>query len=405
MKKISRLYGISLALCGLICFSSCDKDETETLAAPTSLTASSVTSNSAVLSWTSDATSFEIKVGDATYTSNINSYSLGNLSPNTTYSWSVKAVKGDISSEWASSSFTTDEVPDVTPEAPTDLVVSNIDRNTADFSWTGDATAYELQWGGNEFNDPVVVTATSYTTENLLPGKLYSWRVRAKNGELVSEWADGEPFLTTPNPSAVGAQVRFGNQTWSPAVYGALVDFEDPYIGVELYSSDPNEWRSEPEYPFLQFFVAGNTTGEYSETTGYEPSYDYEVDYYHQDYIDIGELFELGYSYIIGDYEIDADFPSSIEITAINASTISGTVNLTLYNIPAYLADETINNVPLTVYFFNLPVTDYASLSVPVPGSASSSVQSNPVLKPGKYPIKVGKNTREKIKALKAKTK
>jgi hypothetical protein len=100
---------------------------------------------------------------------------------------------------------------------------------------------------------------------------------------------------------------------------------------------------------------------------------------------------------------MDTDFPSSIEITAVNASTISGTVNLTLLDIFTYIESdyETIINVPLSVVFHNLPVTDYASLGAAA--ASKSSVQSNPVLKPGKYPIKFGKSTREKIKQLKAK--
>jgi hypothetical protein len=315
MKKISRLYGISLALCGLICFSSCNKDETETLATPTNLTVSSVTGNSAVLSWTSDATSFEIKVGDATYTSSANSYSLEDLSQNTTYSWSVKAVKGDISSEWV---------------------------NGLDF-----------------VTDRVVVT--------------------------------------------------FGDQVWSAKATLAIVDFEDPYMQVQLFSTeDAFSWQSmaEAEYPFFQFYLLGNTAGEYDEAHGYAPPIDYDFDYYHQNYIDVGALYGLDDEWITGDYWVDTDFPSSIEITAINASTVSGTINATLIDVMAYMTDETIINVPLSVSFVDLPVTDIASLSVPVPGSASKiSVQSNPTLKPGNYPIKVGNSTKEKIKALKAKTK
>jgi hypothetical protein len=313
MKKISRLYGISLALCGLVCFFSCDKDEkkeTETLAAPTNLTVSSVTDNSAVLSWTSDAASFEIKVGDQTHTSSVSSYALANLSPNTTYSWSVKAVKGDISSEW--------------------------------------------------------VNGPDFVTERVV--------------------------------------VTFGSQVWTAKTMLAIVDFEDPYMQVQLYSTeDAFSWQSmaDVEYPFFQFYLEGNTVGEYDEAHGYAPPFSYDFDYYHQGYIDLGSEEE---PYITGDYWVDTDFQSSIEITAINASTVSGTINATLIDVIAYLTDETITNVPLSVSFVDLPVTDYASL--PVPGSASqNSVQSNSLLKPGKYPIKVGKSTEEKIKALKAKIK
>jgi hypothetical protein len=313
MKQLSKLFGISLALCGLVCFSSCNKDEeVETLAAPTILTASSVTDNSAVLSWTSDAPSFEIKVGSGTYTSSASSYNLEDLSPSTTYSWSVKAVKGAIS----------------------------------------------------------------------------------------SEWAEGPAFSTVaPIPSAT---VTFGTQVWSAKATRAIVDFEDPYMQVQLYSTENSSLESmdDAEYPIFQFFVAGNTVNNYSDANGFTPSWDYDVDYYHQTYIDLGDEEEPWY---VGDYWMDTDFPSSIDITAIDASTVSGTVNLTLMDIITFINSgyETVINVPLSVAFVNLPVTDYASLSVPFAAS-KNSVQSNPVLKPGKYPIKFNKNKEEKIKALKA---
>jgi hypothetical protein len=310
MKKISRLYGISLALCGLICFFSCDKNETETLAVPTNLTVSSIIDKSAVLSWTSDATSFEIKVGNQTYTSSANSYALENLTPNTTYSWSVKAVKEDISSEW--------------------------------------------------------VNGPDFVTERVV--------------------------------------VTFGSQVWAAKTMLAIVDFEDPYMQVQLFSTEgASSWQSmeEAEYPFFQFYLVGNTVGEYDEAHGYAPPFSYDFDYYHQGYLNLGDEDD---PYITGDYWVDTDFPSSIEITAINASTVSGTVNATLIDVMAFIIDDITTNVPLSVSFVDLPVTDYASLSVP--GSASkNSVQSNPILKPGKYPIKAGNNTKEKLEALKAKIK
>jgi hypothetical protein len=231
----------------------------------------------------------------------------------------------------------------------------------------------------------------------------YTWSVRAVTGEnSYSEWVSGASF-TTPAPAAA-AQVRFGEEgsplrkVWQAEAVFALVDFEDPYIQVQLYSKDPSGWESleDAEYPFFDFFVVGNTADDYSEENGYTPSYEYDVNYYHQRYLD---YFGDG-SYIFGDYWMDTDFPSSIEITSVNASTISGTVNLTLMDIFTFMESdyETIINVPLSVTFVNLPVTDYASLA---PAAVSkSSVQNSPVLKPGKYPIKSGKSTREKLKQL-----
>jgi hypothetical protein len=214
MKRISRLYGISLALCGLVCFSSCDKDdknETETLAAPTGLTVSSITSNSVVLSWTSDAASFEVKVGNQVYTSSAKSYALDGLSPNTTYSWSVKAVKGDISSEWAAGSdFVTLE--GISP--PTGLTVSSITSTGAVLSWTSDATSFDIEVGSNTYTSYTANT-NSYTLTGLESNTVYNWSVRAKNGTNISDWAAGS--FTTEQESSGPAWNEFlatTSNTW-----------------------------------------------------------------------------------------------------------------------------------------------------------------------------------------------
>ena len=390
MKKPLKLWACTLAVCGLAFVASCSDDDntSATPAAPTGLAASSITDNSAVLSWTSDAPSFEIKVGDQTYTSSVSSYSVENLSPATNYTWSVKAVNGTISSEWVDGPAFTTSVG-----VPTNLTASSATSNSAVLSWTSDAPSFEIEVGSQTYTS----SASSYTVKFLTSSTTYSWKVKAVNGEISSEWATGSDFATGYSP----ATVTFGSQVWSANATLAIVDFEDPYMQVQLYSTDPSSWESmnDVEYPFFQFFVLGNTVDNYSETNGYTPSYEYDVDYYHQTYINFGDEEDPWY---VGDYWLDSDFPSSINITAVNASTISGTVNLTLIDVYTYDLTGAIINVPLSVAFADLPVTDYASLSVPFAAS-KNNVQNNPVLKPGKYPIKFNKNKEEKIKALKAK--
>jgi hypothetical protein len=478
MKKISRLYGISLALCGLICFSSCDKDEGKSLvtpsdltvisaadnyallawstniyvesyeisigsasgasegsyynataltpntnytwkirakrgtevtawvdgpafttmeamsaSAPTGLAASSVTNKSAVLTWTSNAPSFKIAIGGNTYTSSAASYVVENLSGATTYSWSVKAVNSPISGNWvAGPDFVTLE--DVFP--PTVLTASSITTTSAVLSWTSNATSFEIEVGGNTYP----TTANSYTLTGLTPNTVYPWKVRAEKNTVISDWSSGSSFRTNPTipPSAT---VNFGNQSWKPNYMAA--QYDDPYLTIGLYSNDPNSWATwnDVVYPFCEFWVVGNTADNYSESNGYAPSYEYDIDYFHQTFID---FFGDG-SLIFGDYWMDVDFPSSINITAIDASTVSGTVNLTLLDLDTWMESdyETIINVPLSITFANIPITGIAPGAAPVPGSASSSVQSNPVLKPGKYPIKFNKNKEEKLKLLKLK--
>ena len=395
--KNKKIFIYAFAICGLAFVASCNKDDDETtVAVPTNLTASGITPTGAVLSWTSAEQSFEVKIGNNTYSTTAASYTASGLTPATAYPWEVRAKKDDAYSEWASSSFTTAAAP---LPAPTNLQVGNVTYYSAEFSWTGSASSYEFKLTGGNANDPEnyvdvteTLSATSYTYSLLNYSTSYTWQVRAKNAETYSEWANGDGFITADRPTQRGAQISFGTYTWSANAFGAIVDFEDPYTQVQLYSSDPSGWETTDdfEYPFFQFFVAGNTADTYSSTNGYTPSYDYDVDYFHQSFIDI---YGDG-SFITGDYWMDADFPSSIEITEISESAISGTVDLTLIDILTFIESEyeTIINVPLTITFLNIPVTDYASLSAPAAAS-KSSVQSKPVLKPGKYPLKPGKQS------------
>ncbi len=81
---------------------------------PTNLTAMNVTSTSADLSWVGTAPSYEVRyraAGETTYqtqTVNTTTLSLSGLTPNTLYSWGVKAICGtSLESEWAENGFTT----------------------------------------------------------------------------------------------------------------------------------------------------------------------------------------------------------------------------------------------------------------------------------------------------------
>jgi hypothetical protein len=82
--------------------------ETQPCDAPTALSASNITETTAEITWTGTADAYEFKLnsGEAeilTATSN----SLTGLTPNTTYTVEVRAVCGEQTSEWVSTTFTT----------------------------------------------------------------------------------------------------------------------------------------------------------------------------------------------------------------------------------------------------------------------------------------------------------
>jgi hypothetical protein len=85
---------------------------------PTNLTAFDIDTTSAVVSWVGNATSYEVRyktANDADYTTQTvtsTSLALTGLTPNTLYSWGVRAVCGtSMYSDWASNAFTTKALP------------------------------------------------------------------------------------------------------------------------------------------------------------------------------------------------------------------------------------------------------------------------------------------------------
>jgi hypothetical protein len=293
---------------------------------------------------------------------------------------------------------------DVQLAAPANLAVSNVTRNTADFAWAAveGASSYELQWGRTELNEPVELTATSYTVESLLPGSDYQWQVRAKSAETFSAWATGATFTTEANPApTVGAVIKFGDEPQWTAGY-AYVEIDDEYgdLWVDLYKHDPSDWASteDYEYPFLNFFVPAEVgVTDIAESID-ELWYYFDVNYYHQTYTVLSD-------YAFGDYYLDYGSEGTIEITAIDDEKVSGHVDVTVLDVVTADAGGAENYVDLEITFFNLPFAEGNNVvplgaSAGVPGSVKASAGA---LKPGKHPIKFGRKTGELIQSLKKK--
>ena len=78
-------------------------------------------------------------------------------------------------------------------DAPTALAVSNITQTSADVSWNGTATGYEVRLNGGT---PETVTATSKTLTGLTAGTAYTVEVRAVCASSQSVWVSTS-FTTT----------------------------------------------------------------------------------------------------------------------------------------------------------------------------------------------------------------
>ena len=179
---------------------------------PTSLQANNITIGSADLWWTDNAsaTDWEIEYGLSGFTPGTGTtvsvssipYSLMDLTVYTSYDWYVSAeCPGRAFSSWASGSFTTEPYCD----APSDLDADNILQNSADLTWTDNAsaTSWEIEYGEFGFiqgTGTVVTSATeSYSLSGLTMGTNYNWYVRAEcpvPDELFSPWTGPDNFTT-----------------------------------------------------------------------------------------------------------------------------------------------------------------------------------------------------------------
>lgn len=81
----------------------------------------------------------------------------------------------------------------VAPKAPTELAYSNVQDVSAVLTWAGETTAYEVSI---DEGASIPVNGKTYTVNGLTPETEYKWRVRAKSGDLFSEWVDGPAFTT-----------------------------------------------------------------------------------------------------------------------------------------------------------------------------------------------------------------
>ncbi|MDR3185149.1 MAG: fibronectin type III domain-containing protein [Prevotellaceae bacterium] len=332
--------GLILALCGLAFVASCDKDENNkdennksAVALPSGLTVGAITATTAELFWTSDTTEFEVRLGEngmqpSTFTSIITpNFRASSLTPNTIYTWQVRAKKGEAYSEWVAGQMFTTNTP---IPAPTNLSVTNITQTGAEFSWTGNANAYELKVGSSTY----ATTSSSCAVNNLQGSTMYFWQVRAQGDEGYSDWAPGEVFITKFSPFEEIADVTFGDYTWRAAyvlaeqgTYTTKSGTTLPFWQIIIASINA---EGDLTYPYAVLSLDGDTVvGRYSynDVNYPEEGKNYDVKYYHESTITVQT--PQG-NYYVGDYWLNGnttttdDTPSYFEITAATSWTVPG---------------------------------------------------------------------------------
>jgi chitodextrinase len=174
---------------------------------PTNLAASAVSSTALTLSWTASTddvgvAGYNVYSGSTLVTTAAASpVTLSSLTPNTTYSFTLKAKDGagNLSAATAALNVTTLALDTTPPSAPTSLTASSITSSSAVVSWTASTdnvavTGYDVYNGTALFTS---VTTTSATLSGLAPKTSYSITVKARDAAGNASSASAALAVTT----------------------------------------------------------------------------------------------------------------------------------------------------------------------------------------------------------------
>jgi len=203
---------------------------------PSGLNVSSITSNSATISWSavSGAVSYSID-----YKSNSSStwltvpgvqtstsLTLNGLVASSAYDWRVKTNCASGSSGYTSSTFTSSPSTSLSCNAPGTLSVSNITSSSANLNWgaVSGASNYSIEYKLGSATTWKTIAGTmssqSYNLTGLTPGTLYNWQVKT-NCSSTSSTMTQSSFTTlvdiTTCPGSVDV-IENGVRTTAPSI-------------------------------------------------------------------------------------------------------------------------------------------------------------------------------------------
>jgi hypothetical protein len=160
--------------------------------APTAISVSNVTAHSTDLNWTPAGTDTAWIVAwtntglydrwTEVYVSGTPQYTLPSLSQGLSYSIKIKAICGEGDTSYYSNDKTFETLESCSA-APTGLVVTAIDGESASFTWDimEDETHWQVIFGASDSSriDTAEITTNSYTANNLTPNTDYFFNVKA----------------------------------------------------------------------------------------------------------------------------------------------------------------------------------------------------------------------------------
>nr|WP_232055807.1 lytic polysaccharide monooxygenase [Paenibacillus alvei] len=224
--------------------------------APSNLAVSNVMAYTAKLSWNASTdnvgvTGYNI-YKDSTLAGSTNgttlTYALTGLTPNTTYSYTVRAVDaaGNESASSTAVSFKTSAPqPDTElPTAPSQLTASNITATSVKLSWTASTDNLGVA-GYRVYNGSTLVATTNgetYTVTGLTANTAYTFTVIAYDAAgNVSPSSNAVSVTTAPAPTATpwaantsysaGSLVTYNGKTYAALVaHTSLVGWEPPNV-------------------------------------------------------------------------------------------------------------------------------------------------------------------------------
>jgi hypothetical protein len=160
------------------------------------------------------------------------------------------------------------EPENTAPAAPVNLTVSDFTETSATLTWEGATTSYEIVIGDAE---ALPVTGKTHTAEGLTAGAEYTWKVRAVEGGLAGEWADGPVFTTTPGaPTNLAVSNRTETSatfTWEGTTFGyeiVIGEAEPMIVNAKTYTTEG--LTASTEYTWkVRSVVGDNIAGEWTD--------------------------------------------------------------------------------------------------------------------------------------------
>ena len=185
--------------------------------APSNLTATAASSSRIDVAWTDNAANesgFKVERSTdgvnftqiAILPANTNAYASTGLTPDTTYTYRVRAYDGTNNSGYSNTASATSASA---PGGPADLTASALSSSRVFLAWSDNSTNESGFWierstNGVAFSAVGIAgtNATSYTATYLAASTAYWFRVRAYEGTTYSEYTNVVTVTTQPAPSA-----------------------------------------------------------------------------------------------------------------------------------------------------------------------------------------------------------